>query len=54
MQIEYWVSTNKVGSKCLETLEVDAQEWASISEEEKDKIIFDQVLEGVDWGYQEL
>jgi hypothetical protein len=50
------VSTNKVGSKCDITVEIDRESWESMSADEREKFMLDELFGSgmVEWNYEEL
>lgn len=51
--IEYNVSTFRVGSKETGSIEIDKEEWNEMSAECRDEVIFEQVLQLIEWDYEE-
>jgi hypothetical protein len=47
-----WVSTDKVGSKCEDTIEIDDEDLATMSENDIDNQMFDHVLQMISWDYR--
>jgi hypothetical protein len=51
VKIEYYVRTDKIGSKCEDEVVVDKEEWEGMSEAEKDEFILGHVWDRAEWGY---
>lgn len=51
MKIRVWVATRKVGSKCESTIEVDADEWHEMCDEEKEELCQEKMFAMIEWGY---
>lgn len=54
IKIKVWVSTNKVGSLCEDTIEIDREEWQSMSDEEQADMCSRIVWKMAGWGWEEL
>ncbi len=52
--IEVSVSTNRVGSRCSSEFEVDEQEWAGMSEDEKEETWREDMYDLIEWNYRIL
>lgn len=46
------VSTNKVGSKCEETIAFDREDWESMSEQEQEEVCRDEIFQMIEWNYE--
>lgn len=54
MRVKYWIQTDKVGSKCSDTVEVDEEEWQSMTGAERDEYMRVIAFNYLDWGFEEL
>lgn len=58
MKINVYVSTGKVGSKCSAEFEIDDEELADLSDEQKPEYIEEQAREVmfgmIEWGFDEV
>lgn len=52
VRIRYYIRTDKVGSKCSDVLEVDGEEWASMSEDEREELMKEAAFNHMEWGYR--
>lgn len=52
VKVKVWISTNKVGSKCEDTIEIDREEWESMTDDEKDDACQDAAFNHLDWGWK--
>lgn len=53
VKIKVWIETNVVNSRCSDTIEVDAEEWAAMSEDERDSYCREVAFNNMEWGYEE-
>lgn len=54
MKIKAWLdSTANIKSKRVINLEYDDQEWAEMTEEEREAIVKEEVFQYLDWGFEE-
>jgi hypothetical protein len=53
MKIKLYVQTNRVGSKEERTIDVPDEDWGDMDDLEKDDYMRDEMLNMVDWGYDE-
>jgi hypothetical protein len=53
VKVCYFVSTDKVGSKCSEVLEYDRDEWDRMSPDERELEMKGQAMARVNWGWEE-
>jgi hypothetical protein len=51
MKIKVWVATGKVGSNCESTIEVDANDWHEMCEEEQEELCQQAMFEMIEWGW---
>jgi hypothetical protein len=54
VRIKYWIQTDKVGSKCHDTVEFDDDEWNSMTDEDKEDAIKEIAFGHMDWGFESL
>lgn len=54
IKIKVWIRTNKVGSKCEDTIEFDKEDWESMSDDEKEEVCRDTAFNMGDWGFEEI
>lgn len=52
IRVKVWIETDKVGSKCIDYLEYDEEEWESMSERERDEDCREVAFQMGEWGYQ--
>lgn len=50
--VKVFIRTNKVGSECRDSFEVDREEWESMTDEDKDEMARDAAFNYLDWGYE--
>lgn len=55
MKIKLWASTKYVGSKATREITVDDDEWAEMSESDKDEFMLEEFWNSniVEWGWEE-
>ena len=53
MKIRVWVSTNKVGSKCENVIEIDDADWAEMSDEDKEELASETKNDMMEWNWEE-
>ncbi|NII73210.1 hypothetical protein FHW84_001779 [Dyella sp. SG562] len=53
VKIRIHVQTNKVGSKCEAHLEIPAEEWDAMSEDERTECCSDAMWNMAEWGFNE-
>jgi len=55
MVIDLYVSTNKVGSECRREVEIDDEDWASMTPMEREQFMSDELWGSglFEWYYQE-
>lgn len=51
--VEVFIQTNKIGSKCTDTIEFDREEWDAMSEEKRDEACRDVAFNMGEWGWKE-
>lgn len=51
VKIQIWVRTGYVGSIREHEFEVDKHEWKGMTEDEKNDMCFEEMLELIEWGY---
>lgn len=49
--VTVYVRTDKIGSRCTREIEFDAEEWADMSESEKDEVCRETMFEMIEWGF---
>lgn len=54
IRIAYYGSTDRVGSGFEYIVEVERDMWEESSPKERDEIVFECVMDHIDWGYEEL
>tara|TARA_R110000744_G_C19371770_1_gene563194 strand:- start:54364 stop:54549 length:186 start_codon:yes stop_codon:yes gene_type:complete len=52
--IRVYISTDNIGSECEEIVEVDADYYNSLDEEDKDEWFKDIAFNMTEWGYEEV
>jgi hypothetical protein len=52
MKIRYWIQTEIHGSQCSDEIEVDDEEWAAMSEDEREAFARDVAFERMEWGWE--
>lgn len=52
VKIRVYASTNRVGSKNETTIEIDAEEYAGMSEEAIEETCREVMFEMIEWGYE--
>ena len=52
VKVQVWNSTNKVGSECKDTIEIDREEWEAMTDDEKDDACQDAAFNYLDWGWK--
>ncbi|VVE34002.1 DUF7167 family protein [Pandoraea commovens] len=52
MKIEVWIRTNKIGSNCDASFEIDDAEWESMTEEEREDMCKDAAFSYLEWGWE--
>ena len=53
MKVKVYVSTRYVGSKSEDIIEIDDEEWADMSDREKDEVMQEAMFDLIEWGYEE-
>ncbi|MBS6362130.1 hypothetical protein [Burkholderia sp.] len=53
IKVRIWAMTNRVGSKSHRTVEVDREDWESLSDLEKDSALQDEIWNLIEWGWEE-
>jgi hypothetical protein len=53
MKVTVSVSTNRVGSNTTREIEVDDEEWASMTEAEREEFCKETMFEMISWDYTE-
>ena len=51
MNVRVWIQTDRVGSKVEEIVEVDDEEWTSMSEDEREEFCRNVAFNKMDWGW---
>lgn len=54
IKIKFFVSTDCVGSKCEDVIEMPKEEWETASPQERDEMMRDYAFNFVEWGYKEV
>jgi hypothetical protein len=54
IKIKVSISTNRVGSECVDYLELLREEWDAMSEEEQEDIRRDVAFNVIDWHWEEV
>lgn len=60
MKIKYWCDSGANAFSCvsgeitLEELNLSEEEWSNMSEDEKDKLMFEVACHRLDWGFREV
>lgn len=54
MKIKVYIKTNRYGSTCEETLEIDDAEWDEMTDEGREAVARDAAFEMMEWGYEVL
>ena len=52
--IHYWIRTDKQGSECADTLEMDKAEWESMTEQEQEEYMREVAFDSMEWNYGEV
>lgn len=52
IKVRIWAMTNRVGSKSHRTVEVDREDWESLSDLEKDSALQDEIWNLIEWGWE--
>jgi hypothetical protein len=50
--LRYWIQTDKIGSKIINEMEVDDEDWQSMSEDEREELARDAAFERMEWGWE--
>lgn len=53
VEIEVWVCTNKVGSESRRKITIDREEWEDFSGEEKEEYMLEEMLNLIEWNWEE-
>ena len=53
MRVRVFVRTNKVGSECSDEIEIEDDEWRTMSETDREDYLRDVVWNMAEWGYEE-
>lgn len=55
MDVSVWVCTDRIGSKMMRKMKVGEEEWAEMTDEEKDESVFEFITNSmmIEWGYNE-
>lgn len=51
IKITVHIATNKVGSECINIIEVDRKEWESMSDDDKEDYCKEIAFDNVSWSY---
>lgn len=49
-----WVSTDKVGSKCDQTVEIADEDLAEMSENDINHFLYDEMLQMINWDHERI
>lgn len=52
MRVKYWIKTDKMGSKCQDTVEFDDDEWNSMTDEDREAAVKEIAFGHLDWGFE--
>lgn len=52
VKVKVFLRTNKVGSKCEETLEFFCEEWEQMTDDEKEAACLDAAFNMGEWGWE--
>jgi hypothetical protein len=52
VKVRYHVSTNRQGSLCEDVCEFPKDEWESMSPEEQEQAVRDEMFNYISWGYE--
>ena len=53
MVIKFWIQTDRQGSLCEDSFQIDDEEWGNLSEEEKEEMCRDAAFNYLEWGWSE-
>jgi len=53
VKVRLFVRTDKVGSECYDTLEFEKEEWDSMDDKERQKLLFEMIWDMAEWGWEE-
>jgi len=54
IKIRIYCSTNKVGSRCEDVVEVEKVDWEEMSDKEKGEFVLEQLQSMQEWGWEEV
>lgn len=54
MRVKYWISTNKIGSKCEDVVEFGDDEWNEMTEEDREEAMKELAFNHIEWSYEAL
>lgn len=52
IKISVWIKTDKVGSECGDTFEIDRAEWEGMDERAREGMAADTAFEMIEWGFK--
>lgn len=52
VNIEVWVSTDKIGSKRFNVIVFNREDWKSMSQTEREEVMINEVWNMAEWGWK--
>ena len=52
VKVKVWVKTDIVNSTCEDVIELDREEWESMTEDQREDFCRDVVWNMAEWGYE--
>lgn len=54
MKIKCWIDSHANIHSCKKlTMDIDEDDWNSMTDEDRDKTVYEFVIQEIDWGYEE-